>query len=239
MTEYTRQIEQFYSENAQHEWERMERHKTEFAVTLRVLAERLPAPPACILDVGGGPGRYAIELARRGYRVRLFDLSPGNLDLARQKADEAGVQLAGYELGDARDLQRFADGAFDSVLLMGPLYHLMDAAERLQAVREARRVLRPGGMLAAAFICRFAELRYAASRSVRWPVEQPELALGLLQTGQWPPSRPDGPAWAAYMAHPDEVEAPFWSSGLEVRGVWGVEGAVSMHEELVNALPEA
>ena len=54
----------------------MERHRTEFAVTLRALDEHLPPPPAHILDCGGGPGRYAIALAQRGYTVTLFDLSP-------------------------------------------------------------------------------------------------------------------------------------------------------------------
>jgi 2-polyprenyl-3-methyl-5-hydroxy-6-metoxy-1,4-benzoquinol methylase len=64
-----------------------------FAVTMRTLGDYLPQPPAKILDIGGGPGRYAIT--QRGYEVTLFDLSQGCLDLA--KAKEAGVELAGYE----------------------------------------------------------------------------------------------------------------------------------------------
>jgi len=66
---------------------------------LRALQEHLPAPPARVLDCGGGPGRYSIELARRGYGVTLFDLSPECLRLAQSKAQEAGVHLEGFEQG--------------------------------------------------------------------------------------------------------------------------------------------
>ncbi|HEX6386847.1 MAG TPA: methyltransferase domain-containing protein [Anaerolineae bacterium] len=84
-------VERHYYQQAQREWERLERHRTEFAVTLRALADCLPPPPATILDVGGGPGRYAIALTQRGYTVTLLDLSRNNLALARVKAQEAGV----------------------------------------------------------------------------------------------------------------------------------------------------
>ena len=100
-------IQALYDRNPEQEWDRMDRHPTEFAVTLRALAEHLPPPPASILDCGGGPGRYAIELAGQGYQVTLFDLSPGNLALAEAKAQEADVTLAGLLQGTAIDLSRF------------------------------------------------------------------------------------------------------------------------------------
>ena len=122
-------VAQLYDSMTEREWARMDRHRTEFYVTLRALREHLPPPPARVLDCGGGPGRYAVELARWGYDVTLFDLSTGNLALAREKAAEAGVTLAGFEQGTALDLSRFADHSFDAVLLMGPLYHLLEEAE--------------------------------------------------------------------------------------------------------------
>ena len=91
--------------------------------------------------------------------VTLFDLSTGNLTLAREKAAEAGVTLAGFEQGTALDLARFADHSFDAVLLMGPLYHLLEAADRRRALTEARRVLKPSGPLFVAFITRYAAHR--------------------------------------------------------------------------------
>ena len=87
-------VQNFYDENIQSEWERLEiRHRTEFAVTLRALEEFLPPAPVKLIDIGGGPGRYSITLAGQGYDVTLVDLSAGNLAFARQKAAEADVRL--------------------------------------------------------------------------------------------------------------------------------------------------
>jgi 2-polyprenyl-3-methyl-5-hydroxy-6-metoxy-1,4-benzoquinol methylase len=82
------ETETFYDQNAQYEWDRLQRHRTEFAVTLRVLKDYLPPAPAKIADIGGGPGRYSIALAQRGYQVTLIDLSKGCLEFAKQKAHE-------------------------------------------------------------------------------------------------------------------------------------------------------
>lgn len=225
----------YYDAGADQEWARMDRHRTEFAVTLRTMAEHLPPPPAQILDCGGGPGRYAIELARQGYAVTLFDLSAGCLALARAKAAEAGVTLAGYEQGTAVDLARFPDGRFDVVLLMGPLYHLLDANDRRQALAEAQRVLKPGGLLLAAFTSRYAPLRYTAAHEPLWIVENPAPAELLLTQGLLPP-RGDNRGFVAYFAHPTEVAPLCRDAGLDVVTVLGVEGLVSQIETEINAL---
>ena len=188
-----------------------------------------------MLDCGGGPGRYAIELARQGYEVTLFDLSAGNLAVAREKAAEAGVALAAIEQGTALDLSRFADDSFDAVLLMGPLYHLLGEEERLQALAEARRVLRADGPLFAAFITRYAAHRDAAVHFLSEPLEQPGLYEAIEQTGQLAPR--EGGSFVAYFAHPDEVEPLVRRAGLEINEVLAVEGLVSVIEDGgVNAL---
>ncbi len=229
-------IARYYDGQAEREWQRMERHRTEFAVTLRALVEHLPSPPARVLDCGSGPGRYALELARLGYAVTLFDLSAECLQLAREKAAQAGVTLAGYELGTATDLSRFADGTFDAVLLLGPLYHLLQENERRQALVEARRVLKPGGLLFAAFIGRYAAPRWAAANEPHWPLERSDLLQTLLTTGVLPPRGQEGMAFVAYLVHPSEVAPLCRNAGLEVVTVLGVEGLVSMIEDGVNAL---
>ena len=228
------EVQRFYDERAREEWERLERHRTEFAVTLRTLEEHLPPPPARVLDAGGGPGRYAIALSRRGYEVVLFDLSEGCLELAREKAREAGVELAGCERGDARDLSRFADGIFDAVLLLGPLYHLLEEEERRRAIREARRVLVPGGLLFASFITRYAPIRWAAKHEPGWVVEHRERLERLLSSGALP-ARPGG-FTAAYFAHPSEICFLMESEGFRTLELIACEGVVSMIEEQVNEL---
>jgi ubiquinone/menaquinone biosynthesis C-methylase UbiE len=228
----TESVIRLYDSAPEREWARMDRHRTEFAVTLRALREHLPPPPAAVLDCGGGPGRYAIELARWGYTVTLFDLSAGNLRLARDKAAEAGVTLAGYEQGTATDLGRFPDGSFDAVLLMGPLYHLLEEGERRQALVEAYRVLKAGGPLCAAFITRYAAHRDCAARYPAELLDQAEIYAEILCSGRLPPHERDdgGPSFVAYFAHPNEVTPRVWAAGFEVETTLGVEGVVSAVE---------
>lgn len=118
--------------------------------TLELLHDLLPAAPAKILDVGGGPGAYARELVTGGYQVRLVDLVPSHVAQAR-----SGRPAIDAVVGDARNLPE-PDASQDATLLLGPLYHLHDRADRVRAIRETIRVTRPGGPIAAAAIGRFA-----------------------------------------------------------------------------------
>ena len=86
------EVERYYDQCVEYEWERLERHRTEFAVTLRTLQEYLPPPPITILDIGGGPGRYAIALAQQDYEVTLMDLSKNLLDFAKEMEVELARQ---------------------------------------------------------------------------------------------------------------------------------------------------
>jgi S-adenosylmethionine-dependent methyltransferase len=231
-----RAVQNLYRSTPEREWQRMERHRTEFAVTLRALDAHLPPAPARVLDCGGGPGRYAIALAQRGYEVTLFDLSPELLAMAREKATEAGVTLRGFEQGTATDLSRFADDSFDAVLLMGPLYHLLDERDRKQALAEAYRVVKPGGSVFAAFITRYAAHIDAVARYPAQAYEQAQDYCHIAQTGLLPPRADGAVAFTAYFAHPTDVAPLCCSVGLDVLTVLGVEGVVSGRESLVNAL---
>lgn len=87
-------VQNFYDKNVQREWERLGlQHRTEFAITLRALKEFLPPAPAKAIDIGGGPGRYALSLTEHGYGVTLVDLSEATLTFARQKAAEVNIRL--------------------------------------------------------------------------------------------------------------------------------------------------
>ena len=228
-------VESFYDSNAQTEWERFDRHKMEFAITKRALAEHLPPPSARILDCGGGPGRYAIHLAKLGYEVTLLDLSQGNLSLAREKAAEHGAAVADFIHGNALDLSRFADASFDAVLLMGPLYHMVEQSDRDRAVREAVRVLKPGGPLFAGFITFYAPLRDSIAKGyLRDFYEKPDELAGLMDH-----QRNAGEGFTeAWFAKPSQVIPWLESLGLRTRAMLAVEGVASGHEQHMNALDE-
>jgi ubiquinone/menaquinone biosynthesis C-methylase UbiE len=197
----------------------------EFVRSLELAGRLLPAPPARVLDVGGGPGAYAAALARRGYQVTLVDPVPLHVAQARAAAADPAAPFA-VAAGDARDLPA-ADESADAVLMFGPLYHLTEAADRQRALAEARRVLLPGGLLLAMAISRFASLFDGLYSG--W-LDDPRFARIVardLADGQHrnadPVGRPEH-FTTAYFHHPDELAAEAGQAGFAGVTVYGVEG---------------
>src|SRR5919201_700565 len=139
--------------------------RLEAARTRELIERHAPPAPADVLDVGGAAGAYALWLAERGYRVHLLDAVPRLVEEARRRAARASRGLASCRVGDARALPA-ADESVALVLLLGPLYHLIDAGDRRRALLEARRVLRPGGVLVAAGISRWASALDGLARNL-------------------------------------------------------------------------
>jgi len=231
-------VETFYDETAENEWERLGNHRLEYAITVKALEEFLPAAPARVADVGGAAGRYAIELARRGYCVSLADLSARCLEVARGKAAEAGVALDGILQADARDLRALPDGAFDAVLMMGPIYHLVEPCDRLQALREARRILKPGGLLFAAFLMRLNPITAAA---VRCPEKLPDLWYleeMILETGQYRKPEEGGGFTDAWFCRLNEIPPLMEEGGFRTLEAVSCEATLNEREGPLREVPD-
>jgi len=137
--------------------------RIEFARTKELLLEHLPPAPATIYDIGGGYGEYAWWLASLGYSVHLFDLSETNICMSAElSAEYPDTTLFSAEVCDARAVPR-NDHSADAVLLMGPLYHILEHDERLLAIGESRRLLKPDGVLVSAAINPYSTLLWASS----------------------------------------------------------------------------
>ena len=193
--------------------------------TQEILQRLLPPPPATILDVGGGAGVYALWLAKQGYSVHLVDLMPLHI----QQAIEASYlqpehPLASATVGDARKLA-FDDASFDAVLLLGPLYHLTDRTERIGALKEAYRVLRPGGWVMAAGISRFASTLDGLHRGFMKDPEFAQIAAQDRRNGQHrnPGNHPNY-FTTAFFHHPEELRTEIELSGFQVGHLLGIEG---------------
>ena len=158
MEDDVRTVQSYYDENVPTEWERLQKHPFEVRITSAMMA-RYIRPGDRVLDIGGGPGRYALHLAHMGCDVTLVDLSSENAAFAQAQAKAQGLSLTALS-GDARTVDAMGLGTFDHVLLMGPLYHLLEEADRVRAVEAALACLRPGGKLYAAFILMFAGMIY-------------------------------------------------------------------------------
>jgi SAM-dependent methyltransferase len=186
--------------------------------TRRLLERFLPATPARIADVGGGPGGHARWLAERGYDVALLDAVPLHVD----QAVAAGITQA--VAGDARDLP-WEDASFDAVLLFGPLYHLTDRDDRLRAVSEAARVVRPGGVVMAAAISRFASFLDGLVRDRFADPAFREVVAQDVEDGQH--RNPDAvPGWftTAFFHTGDELASEIAEGGLILRALLAIEG---------------
>jgi SAM-dependent methyltransferase len=188
----------------------------EYERTIELLQRYVPVGADHVLDVGGGPGTYANWLAQRGHSVRLVDPVGRHVEAARSLGLDA-------ELGEAQRLEQ-ADSSFDVVLLMGPLYHLVDEPDRLQALREAWRVLKPGGVLVATAISRFAALFDQLIRLDRYH-EPDELARieTIVGTGVLP-ARPGGVFTTAFLHLPRQLGQELTSAGFVDVDVVGIEG---------------
>jgi ubiquinone/menaquinone biosynthesis C-methylase UbiE len=197
----------------------------ELARTCELIQRRFPPPPAAILDVGGGPGVYACWLARLGYEVHLVDAVPLHVEQALETSSgQPGRPLASAAVGDARRLSR-PDGSVEGVLLLGPLYHLTERDDRLAAWREARRVLKPGGVVLAAAIARFASTLDGLRLGLFDDPAFAAIAEQDLRDGRH--RNPTGdPRYftTAYFHRAEELKAEAEEAGLRHEATLGVEG---------------
>ncbi|MBL8174669.1 MAG: methyltransferase domain-containing protein [Bryobacterales bacterium] len=171
-----REIEAYYGESEEAGRLRSGSGLLEFQRTQELILRRLPAGPVSVLDIGGGPGAYAEWLTSLGHSVYLLD------PVEKHVAQASALGLQGVRQGDARALP-CEDGAVDVTLLLGPLYHLTERADRLLALREAQRVLKPGGLVFAAAISRYASLFHSLvdgflDDDAFWPILTRDLEEG-------------------------------------------------------------
>jgi SAM-dependent methyltransferase len=230
-----RRIVEHYQQNYD-EGERLRRGFgwIEFERTRELVRRHLPDGRLRVLDIGGAAGIHAEWLAADGHNVHLIDPMPHHIDQARAVAARLDNPFT-CALGDARALGE-PDASVDAVLLFGPLYHLVERAGRLQALSEARRVLRPGGLCFVAAVSRFASLFDGLARGMLLDPDFREIALRDLLDGQHrnPENRP-GWFTTAFFHHPDELEAEAGDAGFIVDALYGIEGMPAARPERASA----
>ncbi len=229
-------VRSYYEARGESEWHRLDNPfegLIEQEIHSRALAGLLPRGGR-VLDLGGGPGKWTIWMLRRGHRVVLGDLSPRMLRIARREIAAAGLAADGVIELDARDLSRFPAAEFDAVLCMGPLYHLVDAADRELALTEVRRVLRPGGVLLATVMT-----RYAWSLAALLESGSPRVAAvrAMLQDGVY--RHPEaGRFTEAYLFRPEQIAPWFESAGFRTLRTIASQSFLQLVQEQVAQLRE-
>jgi SAM-dependent methyltransferase len=192
--------------------------------TQELLLRYLEPAPARVFDVGGGPGVYAEWLLGLGYDVDLIDPVPRHVEQARARIVSMSGARGRVHLGDARSLD-FPDACADGVLFLGPLYHLVRREDRIRALAEAWRLLRPGGFAFVAGISRFASLLDGFSRGFVSDPVFVEIMEQDLADGQHR-NRPNRPSYftTAFFHHPAELREEIDEAGFTIEKLAAVEG---------------
>jgi 2-polyprenyl-3-methyl-5-hydroxy-6-metoxy-1,4-benzoquinol methylase len=224
-----KKVEKWYNEQYD-EWSRLERHKIEFDITKRYLDEYIVGEKLEVFDIGGGPGRYSIYLTERGHRVTLLDLSQRNIEVAKAECTKRGFQLEQYIHGNALELGHYGK-KYDVVLLMGPLYHLVDELDRRKAVEGALGLLKSQGLLIASFISHYAPIQ--DHLKFLNPIESVDELLGYLKCGVSDGSKG---FTTAYFTGPQEVRDFMQSFDLRELVFAGVENILGSKEQEINLL---
>ncbi len=211
----------------------------EFQRTMVLLRQFLPPPPATILDVGGASGVYSLPLAAEGYTVHLIDPVPKHVQQAKAASAEAQHPLASAEVGDARKLSQESNSA-EAVLLMGPLYHLTREDDRIAALTESFRVLKPGGVLFAVAISRFASTLDGLSRNLLADPLFVSIVKDDLKTGQHK-NPTDNPNYFtdAFFHLPAELSMEATRAGFLIEGLEGIEGPGWLLSDLTDWMSDS
>jgi SAM-dependent methyltransferase len=229
-------VKDYYTTQVRQEWRRLTQdayHHLEFETTLHFLEQYLPKS-GLILDAGGGPGRYTLELARRGCQVVLLDLTPANLEFARRQIKRAKLQdrVTSVVEGSLVDLSQFASESFDAVICLGgPLSHILDEAKRDQAIAELIRLAKKDAPIFVSVMGRLS-LLVIELMLFQHEIEMPHFKE-IRDTGDY---QGGSGFTACHFFYPDELRQAFEKQGVRVLEMAGLEGLSSHHDRKLNQL---
>jgi SAM-dependent methyltransferase len=230
-------VRKYYSEQSVREWKRLAidpYHRLEFDTTMHFVKKYLPKKKGLVLDAGGGPGRYTIELCKLGHEVVLLDLSPEMLAIAKRQIRRFAVQHEVRQVlqGTIEDLSMFENETFDCIVCLGgPLSHIVDQARRESAIEELKRVAKKDFHILVSVIGRLAVL---VTELVRLPQEiELEIFPRIRDTGDYFGGYGFAPC---HFYTPEELKESFRKKRIKALEMVGLEGLASGHPKETNRL---
>jgi len=229
-------VKDYYTTQVHDEWRRLIQdayHRLEFQTTLHFLEKYLPEK-GLILDAGSGPGRYTLELARRGYQVVMLDLTPANLAFARRQIKRLKLQDRVVSLveGSIVDLSQFKDDSFDTIICLGgPLSHVVNRQQRVQAISELLRLAKADAPLFVSVMSRLSQL------AVELALFQHEIEMPLFKEIRDTGDYHGGSGFTAcHFFLPEELRQAFENKGAAVLEMVGLEGIGAHQSRKINQL---
>jgi ubiquinone/menaquinone biosynthesis C-methylase UbiE len=219
-------IEDFYSNTSEEGRLQLGLGPLEFERNKELISRYLPKK-GTVIDVGGGPGVYSEWLAGLGHEVILIDPVEKHIRQANKRSGKAKKSFKSL-LGEAQKLD-LSDSSANMVILHGPLYHLQSKTDRIQAIAEAKRVLKPGGTVLGFAINHSASTIAALLNGFIHAAGVFDMCMEELKSGiHTPPKNMPGVLPSAYFHRPDELKAEFEEAGLTYMDTYAVEGVIWM-----------
>lgn len=207
-------------------------HKVEFITTTHVLDEKIKVGSK-ILDVGAGTGRYSFYYLNKGNKITALDIVQKNVEIIREKSKAIKSENLEIDLGDVRDLSQFKSNTFDVVLCLGPMYHLSKEEDQIKCIDECLRVLKPDGILAIAYINRYAQYVIHISRDKDYINDK--LLRNIVDFGIEYEDDRDYFYFSTY----DEIEGIMAEFKVKRLDHIGTDGIVHMMRDNINSLDES
>ncbi len=227
-------IKTYYRSNQ--EETRLDVQQLEYRVTLGLFAKYVK-PSSKILELGAGSGRYTLPLVKQGHHVTAIELVEELTNQNRARVEREGfLDRATFFSGDARHVIRETAGAFDTVLAMGPFYHLIDGQDRIELMSTVTEKTRKGGLVMTTHLTRLGVIAYMLARFPVWALQSPKQVAQILEAGYlW--DHPRNGDFRGYFCTADEVRELHEAAGLEIIGLHSQDPAIGAVDEIYSALP--
>ena len=227
------EVKEYYNENFIGEWDRLINPYSaiEFKSNMYLIDKYFPKSGK-VCDIGAGPGRYSIELLKKGYNVTLFELSDNELRLAEEKIKDLGLKADALICENALNLHLLKSESYDAILLMGPMYHLLKAEDRGRVLKESYRILKKDGVAIIAYINSWGVLK-AGVTEFSEEFNDIQDVYNYLGTQSFTP----GTSFTnLYMSTPSSALEEVKAAGFKVISYAGVEGFLAGIELRINQL---
>lgn len=230
-------VRNYYNEFAHGELGRLQTPYTqfEFVSTLSLIEQYMQGNS--VIDVGSGPGVYSAELLQRGYQTTLWDLSDTLLDIAKEELSKKGLMAEDFICDSAVHLLEH-NTQYDSLLLMGPMYHILGEEQRKLVMQGVKHVLKPGGIGFVAFLNSWGVLRAGMHEFPEEYNSRPFLHRYLSTFERSVESPGEEGFTDVFLTTPPEAQAFLEESGFTVLTYVGAEGCASGMEQAVMTMAE-
>lgn len=210
--------------------------RIEFVTTTHLLNQYIKSNHK-IIELGAGTGVYSFYYATKGCRVIATDISPHHIEIINKKLYQREEKLnLVAKVANATDLSEFENESYDVVLCLGPMYHLTEEKDRVQCIKECKRILKRGGLIALAYLNKHFVINYVMKKKSNFITQNfidKILNTGVIRTGEKECFWTD-----AFFTNQDEIESFTAKLDLEIVDHIATDGISPLLNDAIDCISE-